>query len=792
NTSKNSSGVKVINMVGSKDVHCLQDDLTRRYFGFPKNKNDNYAINTGLEIGNQFLLINLDLTGIPEYTLDKIKINGNGTGDWNEIANQMIINPVQRDSNGEFVPYTGKITANIMSGTLIAPKAEVLTLGSYSGTVIANKLVKDCEIHKIVVRKHLDESATTTIKNSDGTIIPVPLFFEKYIDDCQAPCTETGKFLFTLRMYDEKERAWKVIDDDITNVAYSVAYSISEPEKIGMEYGGENTYYFMMTENDTNSEYLTDRSGILVKVKYYPGKNGEPVNEVCYYRITPEEVQSISSSFSKGYYNDAHRIRDKIGFNNKSRKPFDIELYKFLNGSALSDSNMKFNFMMTMIKVSDNGSREEIGKDRRFQGQNIASNQGPIIKYNVQPKPWGLEAGKSYYFLIREVSANSTNSKETTLDKALMAVRADYYVDSDDVGLTYYRIADEDAIDAINSDHLSVVDYCTDANIIEPAKAGFYNKTPTKVSVIKDWDQDSLDDIWDITVILRRRVVGTSTYEEVERFEIPASDCHMSGGHAVSTAYTFDDLEAFTDEGERYEYLADEYYNNGSELVPLRPIRRVVYSQNGSVVEEETRNADEVSIVNGYKNTENKTEVDSTGNTTITFTNTPYLKLKKIWTVNGVEVPAAETEEFGTVFVNLYKVNDGGSQEFFKGPIALSPGNNWTAEIAVPARAKYSIVECDSTGQNEYRTAPKITYYAYFKDEVTSTGTEWSSVYVQGTNTMLEVANERSGNVLPNSGGIGEFAMAITGAGVALMSVMGGAGLHMRNKRRRKREEEDD
>ena len=791
-----ANGIKVINLVGGAPTYSgtpnLENDLTRRYFGFPQSINDNYAINTGLDIGDQFLLLNIDLTGISEYTLNKIKINGSGTGDWNEIANRIIINPVQKDGKGGFIPYKGKINADIMSGTLVAPDAYVLTTGSYCGTVIGRTIEKDCEIHKIDVRRYLKESASTSISNVDDTVIPFDLEFEKYVDQYYAGCTESGKFKFTLRMFDEKQGSWKVIDNNITNDQWQIKYSFNNPADYGMEYGGENTYYFMMTENDTTGDYLKDKSGLLAKVKYYPGKNGQAINEICYYRINEQEVQSILSSFSKGYYNDAHRIRELVGFYNKSRKPFDIEMFKYLNGSLLSDNTLKFNFWIRMIDEN----RNVIGTDRRIFGTgagkvpNYITNVGSSIKYTVDTRAnaWNMEVGKTYYFMFVEGNADNGNRVQTTIDKAIMAVKVDYYVDQTNVVRTYYRIADQDAIDTILANNASVVDYCTDANYIDPVNAGFYNKTPTKISVIKNWNQNSTDDIWDITVVIKRRVSG-GDFEEVERFVIPASDYYMSGGMATSKAYNFEDLEAFDENGNAYEYAADEYYDNGSELVQLNPLKYVVYDASGNVINESSASEDSVGIVNGYKNSENRTDIGADGSTTITLTNTPYIKLKKVWTLDGNPIPPAETTEFGTVFVNLYKSYDDGSLEFFKGPIALSPGNEWTAEVAVPDRVKYHIVECDSTGQNEYRNAPKITYYAFFKDQQTATDTNWENVYAEGINTMLEVSNERSGNVLPKSGGIGDLPYVVAGAGTAIMSLMG-AGACILGKRRKKEDEE--
>ena len=198
-----------------------------------------------------------------------------------------------------------------------------------------------------------------------------------------------------------------------------------------------------------------------------------------------------------------------------------------------------------------------------------------------------------------------------------------------------------------------------------------------------------------------------------------------------------------------------------------------------------------VSSVNGYKLTDVTVTYDESGNVRVELTNDPYIKIRKSWTLNGVDVPYNGTKDFGTVFVNLYQSNGSGSPELVKGPIALSYGSEWTAEVPVPGLGRYYIVECDSTGAVEYRQAPKITYYAYNKDAQTMTSTEWSEVYGEGGSVTLVVANERSGNVLPNSGGIGEFPILAIGLGTALTAVLGGSAYNIRKKKDESEEKEE-
>ena len=55
-----------------------------------------------------------------------------------------------------------------MSGVTLAPKANVTLTGSYSGTVIANQIIKKCELHKITVRKYLSMQGEFGVVNKSS------------------------------------------------------------------------------------------------------------------------------------------------------------------------------------------------------------------------------------------------------------------------------------------------------------------------------------------------------------------------------------------------------------------------------------------------------------------------------------------------------------------------------------------------------------------------------------------------------------------------------------------------
>ncbi|MBO4912464.1 MAG: hypothetical protein J5504_07040, partial [Butyrivibrio sp.] len=502
--AKSNGSVEVANVIAT-DGGNLCSDLTRYYFG--KNE-DNYAVNSGFDIGGKLLVINVDLTNVRSYKFNKIKVNGLGTGDWSEVANQIVLNPVVKTCSG-YAPYEGKLNVDISSGALVAPKCTVECTGSYSGTIIASSVIKRCEIHKMVVRKHLSMMASTTVTNTDSTRVPVELKAGKLVDGKTPEADDV--FSFTLKMYDEKNKGWQTLSSDIHNDFDKISYSIDDPQSLGMEYGKGNVYYFMFTENDTTGTYIKDASAILAKVEYEEGKNSD-IKGISYYKINEEQANKLNSGFDKKYYSDKNKT-DNVNFNNKKIQNFDLSLTKFLNGSPLQDANLKFNFWVRLVKTDANGSRTVEGGDRRKYPAAMSSitNNGSKIEYPVDAVAWGLEHGKTYYYVFGEGSADASNTTQTVLDKSIVVVKVDYYVDGENVQKTYYRITDQATAEAILASPDScagVVDQCTDSTAVPEDKAGFYNKSSVKLVLVKNWKQSSTNGIFDVTVKIKRRIDG--------------------------------------------------------------------------------------------------------------------------------------------------------------------------------------------------------------------------------------------------------------------------------------------
>ncbi|WP_024865311.1 hypothetical protein [Butyrivibrio sp. FCS014] len=798
--------VEVVNLVGTKENGSLMTDLSKYYFNVSSDPND-YAVNTGFSLpDNKLLLINVDLTDATNYTLSKIKYNTKGTGDWSQAANHIILNLVKRDANGDFIPFDGELTADTMSGTLIAPEATVHVTSSYSGTILADYVDKVCEIHKMDVRRYLDEQATVDIVNEGSTIYPFEIEARKLVDGDTPEHDEI--FSFTLKYYNEKTKSWDTISDNIRNDGDRITYKFDDPTIYGMEYGEGNTYYFLLTENDTTSAYHKDDSGIGIKVKYYPktvaGIVTDSINEISYYRIKNSHVRNLLKKFDAKWFADPITNAADVFFNNIKKGPFDIQLYKYLDGQLLPDSSdLKFNFWVRLLYKDENGIGVEKGTNgstqTRYRSANSVQNIGGSIRYTVDPDLWELEKGKTYYYLFIEGNAEEGNTVSTSLDKTLFVIKVDYYVDGVTIQKGYYKISDSAEISEVNKVHLNALNYCDASHEVTGEEAAFNNKTLIKLSLVKHWDDladDSFsedwttDNIWDVTAVVKRRVEG-GQYKEVKRYVITSSD-YPEAGH--SKEVVFDNLRAYDDDGNKYEYAVDEYYN-GTQLLPLAS---KVYNAKGELVSEAYLRENSVETVNGYKLTEYDTSYDERGNISVELTNTPYLIIRKIWTKNDQEIPYAETEGYGSVFVNLYRSYQDGPMTLYQKAIMLSYGNEWTVEIPVSRKYTYSIVECDSTGNIEYEESSLIVYYSYNDSNVTKpddyrhdhgftdytqSSTNWKQVYVQGDNypfIMLAVQNDRGDNVLPSAGGMGTIPLLALGT---LLIAIAAAGMLIFRKR---------
>ena len=356
--AKNTDDVMVINAIGTSDG--FRKDVTKAYLrSYNEDQLNNYLTATGIDAGNKLLIINLDLTNCRQYEVTQFKVktaaNKEGRvtgGGWEELANQIIINPLQRTGDNTLVPYTGTLTLNTASGTVIAPEAYVdIFEGAHPGSVIADYIYQRREIHKFTTRRFLDKESYMTISNVGEDAETFEIKVDKYVDNKLATDAHTGKFSFTLVMLKTNEwggNYWEILDTNIKNEGSSIKYEI-KPSMVGMHYGrsdaaATSTYYFALFENDDQTgAYKKDDSSILIKIKYYAGGESDPL----YYRIDAAESQDLQNNPGTGYYNNQHRISKSgtteamknVAFYNTTAETVDIEVTKawILNGRDKGD-----------------------------------------------------------------------------------------------------------------------------------------------------------------------------------------------------------------------------------------------------------------------------------------------------------------------------------------------------------------------------------------------------------------------------------------------------------------------
>jgi pilin isopeptide linkage protein len=104
----------------------------------------------------QFLLFNIDCTGLDRYEVSRINIkqgnnNTQQTGSWDTNASKIIINPY-KVVNGKKVPFDGDFYLNQSSGTVLAPRASVNCHATVVGSIIGKEVAHDGgEIHKMTL-----------------------------------------------------------------------------------------------------------------------------------------------------------------------------------------------------------------------------------------------------------------------------------------------------------------------------------------------------------------------------------------------------------------------------------------------------------------------------------------------------------------------------------------------------------------------------------------------------------------------------------------------------------------
>ena len=444
------NNVTVVNIVGTAgneySTGSLQKDLTEYYFA---GEEDNYAVNTGFYIpSNNLLLINVDLTGIATYTYDKIKVNNLGTGDWSDIANQMVVNFVEKDSNGNFVPYKGNLITDTASGLLVAPDADVKLTSSYSGTVIADDVDKECELHKITVRRYLSENGTATVTNTlEGAVTSIQLY--KYLNDGDPG---DHQFTFTVKALTSDGKRLETLTDSLTNIGSSIAYTFDFTKYVY----AHNYVYLVISENDVDdSNIKKDEDYIIVRITN-PGTAGEIV-EYCKYDSENSDHKAYIDHFKNNNVTE-NDFNNKFAFKHAGNfisDPTKVAFYNEGAGLLRIHKMVVNNYSSDIVRDDPNSILEEVtfritnkatgmylvfegfvGKAKISKVFYDSDGNPHTVTYN-EAAQWTIEGLPAGTYIVEEVGDGFTFEYDYEHDTS-------YVISSDLCRVTKYDVTEDD------------------------------------------------------------------------------------------------------------------------------------------------------------------------------------------------------------------------------------------------------------------------------------------------------------------------------------------------------------
>ncbi len=425
--------VYVVNMIPANTD--LMTDLTKLLL---QTDQGNAAVNEpGLgNIGDDtLLLINLDLTGKTTYTLSKFRVNNQETGGFNDISNQIVVNPVKK-VDGSFVPYDGELILNDSSGTVIAPKAQVKVTTPHCGTIIADSLETSCEFHKITIRRFLKVQGQAAVYNKNENTPKVNIELTKNWVTTESK--NIAKYLkgakFNKRTVDKNINvAFKLFRKSDGSNEYIEVTDIKNPTITRV--GNKWTYRW---------SNLPEPSGF----KYY-------VKEVT----TPANFTS-DSEYAEVIFNNASSTGTVVGnatINNTEKIPFDV--FKFLNDKDPKEKT--FTFTLQMLHKTRGLITLYEGKSIHNVGNKLYVDNEPLY---INPAELDMEFGydeknedHTYYFSLQEVQP--TNSTDNVIrDKTGILIKVKYYNDGE---IYYYRASEEEI------KNLTSTSICDDAHRIK-------------------------------------------------------------------------------------------------------------------------------------------------------------------------------------------------------------------------------------------------------------------------------------------------------------------------------------
>ncbi|MGN8738889.1 Spy0128 family protein, partial [Bilifractor sp. HCP3S3_D3] len=341
------------------DTGTLDNDLNKV---LTEVQNGKGILNTIREDG--YLLINIDASEYPErYNLSQINIDNNNADNNNEeLGRHIIYNVVQKDSEGNYHPYTGTVSVqNVTAGTLIAPSAHYYNDGGLRGEVIVDSCDRSsgtaAEIHKDSLTTQTTRKVEiTNTSSAEGGI------------DLTGTKAMTGR---TLTDNDQFTYAVYASNESYDKTGEVVANGSSKGSTITFDrisYNKAGEYYYLVKETSKDGNGITvDKNVKKVHVSVKDGSNGSLNAKVA------DDSEPIS--FTNAY---------------SATGGIDLTGTKAMTGRTLTDNDQ-----FTYAVYASNESYDKTGEvvaNGSSKGSTITFDR---ISYN--------KAGE-YYYLVKETS----------------------------------------------------------------------------------------------------------------------------------------------------------------------------------------------------------------------------------------------------------------------------------------------------------------------------------------------------------------------------------------------------
>ena len=737
----NSTDYQTLNVINLKSTTGkLQDDLNKANFyeagngGFIKK-----MFNSNDETECQYLLINIDATGLENYTLEKLVIDGIGPDTnvpYTSFDSHVIYNFVKKDAAGNFVPYDGQITnPDVVGGIIFAPAATIIQQGGMYGEIIADKVDRitkpAAEIHKKNLTSFHYRDVTVSVTNTAPNNY-LDLNIKKFLDGADL-AAGNSQFEFQVDRLQEGNTAWE------NNVVYDSSGSIVSKIKNNgssiyckvsiSKLTTGTTYFYRFREVPSTTGIANDTAWVIAKVIC----TSEGSN-VTYYRISETMQTNITNDLSHlvNYLNNDMVVSgDGIAFYNTSLTQISVTKKWIVPSGMTLPAASSVELTLYRSYTDEKEIEHKFEKVSVSSAPNTSATNQWVYTWSSLPKFYPDGSQITYYV------------KETKIP--------DTYVSS--TGEAYDKTYVE-------------VDFSTSETT---GTATVTNTKYVSVTVNKNWLNDSEDKRWSkVSVELQCKSQGDTSYYSCN----PAQKQILNKDNGWKC--TFSNLPAVDSNGKTYEYtVAETYEDSTGKTTQLK--------ENGA-------------YVGGYQLSSIKSGTGTDGNTAITLTNKAYsIMVQKEWeNSNGTSINVKDTEAFAPIKLQLMRISKDGATNKVQ-DITLCYNNKWQQTILdidpvesygedgnSPVYYSYYIIETERSGTTltENNTV-NVSYYNMINEKKSDIYQSAVKSCISGKNNELDglcltCINTRQSYDLPETGSVGTMPFYLFGILTMLSSVMAG------------------